>query len=79
MTTPPPSEAGRDETSGAPADPGDRPGRTGQPDVDAALERLRDVEALPVAEHVEVYDEVHQRLASAMDDTQDRQPPTGSG
>jgi len=51
---------------------------TGQPDVDAALERLRDVDAMPVADHVVVYDEVQQRLAAVMGDAQDR-PPTGPG
>lgn len=55
------------------------PARTGHPGVDAALDRLEDIETLPVADHVEVYDEVQQQLAAAMDDAHDRQPPTGAG
>jgi hypothetical protein len=51
----------------------------GHPEVDHAVERLADLDALPVADHVEVYDDVQRRLAAAMDDTRDRQPPTGSG
>ena len=50
------------------------PEATGQPAVDDALARLRDVDDRPVADHVEVYDDVQQRLAAAMDDAPDRRP-----
>jgi hypothetical protein len=34
--------------------------------VDVALERLEDLDARPVAEHVAVYDEVHRLLQDAL-------------
>jgi hypothetical protein len=34
--------------------------------VDSALARLADLEELPVAEHVAVYDEVHRLLQDAL-------------
>jgi hypothetical protein len=67
------------EETGQPAPPSAEAhsGGTGQPEVDAALEHLRVIDTLPVSEQVEVYDEVQQRLAAAMDDTRDGQPPSG--
>jgi hypothetical protein len=41
---------------------------TGEPRVDAALERLQDVGAAPVDEHVVIYDDVHRRLQDALAD-----------
>jgi hypothetical protein len=67
------------ESSTGPSDAEHEPTGTGHPDVDAALDRLQDLDGLPVADHVEVYDEVQRRLATTMDDTQDRQPPAGTG
>lgn len=42
---------------------------TGNPTVDAALARLGDTVDLPVAEQVEVFDEIHRRLQDALADT----------
>lgn len=42
---------------------------TGNPTVDAALARLTDTAELPVAEQVEVFDEIHRRLQDALADT----------
>lgn len=42
---------------------------TGHPTVDAALARLTDSAELPVAEQVEVFDEIHRRLQDALADT----------
>jgi hypothetical protein len=41
---------------------------TGEPRVDAATARLEEIVALPTAEHVEVYEDVHQRLQAALAD-----------
>jgi hypothetical protein len=41
---------------------------TGEPRVDAALDRLQDVAAAPVDEHVAIYDDVHRRLQDALAD-----------
>jgi hypothetical protein len=41
---------------------------TGEPRVDAATARLEEIVALPTAEHVEVYEDVHQRLQDALAD-----------
>lgn len=38
------------------------PGPTGDPRVDDAVTRLGELGSRPVAEHVEVYEDVHQRL-----------------
>ncbi|MFH5880674.1 hypothetical protein [Arthrobacter sp. NA-172] len=46
------------------------PGRaapTGDPAVDAALERLAGVPSLPVAEHGGTYAEIHDSLMAALD------------
>lgn len=44
---------------------------TGDPRVDAALERLTELEGAPVAEHVEVYSDIHARLTGALADLGD--------
>lgn len=69
-------------------DPTDR-SRTGHPAVDDARDRLADLDAVPVAEHGAIYDEVEQRLVAAMGDAQPSDPqvdeaggtrsPTGPG
>ena len=41
---------------------------TGDPRVDAALDRLAELEGAPVAEHVEVYTDIHARLNRALAD-----------
>jgi hypothetical protein len=41
---------------------------TGEPRVDAATARLEEIVALPTSEHVEVYEDVHQRLQDALAD-----------
>jgi hypothetical protein len=43
---------------------------TGDARVDAAMERMQDVENLPVEEQVQVFDEVHRRLQDALSDLQ---------
>lgn len=44
---------------------------TGEPRVDAALDRLSELEGAPVAEHVEVFTDVHARLTRALADLGD--------
>lgn len=41
---------------------------TGEPRIDAALAPLRRLPGLPVAEHADVYDEVHRGLQDALAD-----------
>ena len=41
---------------------------TGDPRVDAALDRLSELESTPVAEHVEIFTDVHARLTGALAD-----------
>jgi hypothetical protein len=41
---------------------------TADPRVDDALSRLAEVEALPLAEQVEVYTDIHRRLAAVLAD-----------
>jgi hypothetical protein len=57
----------------APAEPEPEPeplgvalGETGNADVDAAVERLRDADELPVHAHIEVYEDVHRGLRDAL-------------
>lgn len=54
-------------------DPFDESGElsTGDPDVDAALGRLRDLDELPVDEHGDVYEDVHGRLGAVLDGSAD--------
>ena len=44
---------------------------TGEPRVDAALDRLSELEGAPVAEHVEVFTDIHARLTGALADLGD--------
>jgi hypothetical protein len=46
---------------------------TGVASVDAALERLRDVEHAPVEAHVEIFDDVQRRLHDALAELDDGQ------
>ena len=48
-------------------------------DERAALERLGELDELPVAEHVAVYEDVQRRLATAMGEANDPRPPPGPG
>jgi hypothetical protein len=41
---------------------------SGDPRVDDALSRLAEVEALPLAEQVAVYTDIHRRLAAVLAD-----------
>jgi hypothetical protein len=41
---------------------------TGEPRVDAATARLEEIVALPTVDHVEIYEDVHQRLQDALAD-----------
>ncbi|WUI02971.1 hypothetical protein OHR68_14545 [Spirillospora sp. NBC_00431] len=53
------------------------PGPTGDPRVDDAVTRLGELGSRPVAEHVEVYEDVHQRLQEllASADQDEPRPP----
>lgn len=42
------------------------PEPTGHPDVDAALDRLRELPERPTGTHPELYDGIHQRLQDAL-------------
>jgi hypothetical protein len=44
---------------------------TGVTAADAALERLRDVETAPLEDHVEIFDEVQQRLHEGLAELDD--------
>lgn len=46
---------------------------TGNADVDAALERLRELSERPVRGHAELYDDVHQRLQDVLAEIDQRQ------
>lgn len=48
--------------------PDSAPEVTGEPRVDQALTRLRDIEGAPLADHVAAYDEVHRLLQDALAD-----------
>jgi len=56
------SEAGYDAEHASPPEP------TGVQTVDAAVERLAELDALPTSEHVAVYDAVHRQLQDALAD-----------
>lgn len=51
--------------------------RTGHGRIDAAIERLRTVDELPVEEHAAVYGEVHDELRASL--TEAGMPADGSG
>ncbi len=50
-----------------------RPKPTGEPAVDATLERLRDVESAPLEQHVEIFDDVQRQLHDALAELDDEQ------
>ncbi len=50
-----------------PDEPHGRP-QTGEPDVDAAVQRLDGLDDLPVADHVAVFDDAHRQLQDALAD-----------
>ena len=41
---------------------------TGDARVDAALERLQDLDQVPIVEHAEVFSDIHSRLSAALAD-----------
>lgn len=45
---------------------------TGDPRVDDAVSRLAEVDALPLAEQVEVFTDIHRRLAAVLADPDSR-------
>jgi hypothetical protein len=51
----------------SPEESGGRP-QTGEPAVDDAVRKLDELEHLPVADHVGVYDESHRQLQDALAD-----------
>jgi hypothetical protein len=55
-----------DDREAAPA-PREVP-KTGEPSVDEAVQKLDELNALPVADHVGVFDESHRRLQDALAD-----------
>jgi hypothetical protein len=46
---------------------------TGVAAADSALERLRDVTSAPLDDHVEIFDDVHQRLHEGLAELDDEQ------
>lgn len=50
--------------------------RTGNPVVDSVLDSLRDLENVPVSEHVAVFEAAHDRLRGALSDA--GEPPSES-
>jgi hypothetical protein len=68
------------QPQGEAADAGPPPPEpTGDERVDAALARLGELTAAPVAEHVEVFEEVQRRLQDVLASIdQDAEPPDGS-
>ena len=48
--------------------PAQDPESLGDPRVDAAVRRLADLSERPVAEHVEVFEDVHAQLRAALED-----------
>ena len=57
---------GADATGAGPGEPGR------DPRVDDALSRLAELEQLPLAEQVEVYADIHRRLAAVLSDPDSR-------
>ena len=51
--------------------------RTGNPDVDALLERLADADDLPTEGHIEVYEDVHRGLRDTLTALDSRPGPPG--
>ena len=61
-----PSQDVADPTGDVGADDG--LGSTGHPEVDAVLASLADLDGRPVAEHVSVFEDAHDRLRTALAD-----------
>jgi hypothetical protein len=57
------------------------PGTTGDPQVDAALDKLADLAELPLNEHPAVFEQIHGALAGALGtlDTTTGDPGSGAG
>ncbi|WP_242911198.1 hypothetical protein [Actinomadura terrae] len=55
------------------------PEPTGDPRVDAALARLGDLPGRPVPEHVEIFEDVHQRLQELLADADEDEHPAQPG
>ena len=66
-------EDGPDLSAAAPVLPVER---TGNPVVDSVLDSLRDLEQVPVSEHVAVFEAAHDRLRGALSDA--GEPPAES-
>lgn len=68
--TPPPPALEQPELAEQPEPAGEAEAAAGSADprVDDAVARLADVNALPVAEQVEVYADIHRRLAAVLSD-----------
>ncbi|MGZ5418231.1 MAG: hypothetical protein ACXWDI_13710 [Nocardioides sp.] len=66
-------ENGPDLSATAPAVPVER---TGNPVVDSVLDSLRELEQMPVSEHVAVFEAAHDRLRGALADA--GEPPADS-
>jgi hypothetical protein len=66
-------EGGPDLSATAPAVPVER---TGNPVVDSVLDSLRELEQMPVSEHVAVFEAAHDRLRGALADA--GEPPAES-
>jgi hypothetical protein len=64
---PDPAASPADATSDASATPAGR-ARSTDPRVDDALSRLAEVDQLPLAEQVEVFGDIHRRLAAVLAD-----------
>jgi hypothetical protein len=56
-----------------------RPEATGDDRVEAALDRLAELERAPVSDHAEVFEDVHQRLQDVLAsvDSDEEPPPSG--
>jgi hypothetical protein len=48
---------------------------TGDTGVDAAIERLAELDTRPVDEHAAVYDDVHRQLGAVLEGSSDGQQP----
>lgn len=46
----------------------EQPEPTGHPQVDQLLERLRELDEVPTADHVTIYDEIHRGLQDVLAD-----------
>jgi hypothetical protein len=59
--------------------PDQLPGSTGDDRVDAAVDRLTDLDNTPVDDHVGIYDDIHARLGAALANAAEpAEPPAGS-